>query len=65
MNSSQFQALIKALKSADIPKFVSLVDQFNPHSQNNLISSKNYDNFRTDLEKAYYNSISIKLNAWG
>ncbi|MHA2036489.1 MAG: hypothetical protein ACW98X_08650 [Promethearchaeota archaeon] len=63
MNALLFQALIKTLKLANIPKFVSLVDQITQHSQNNLTNSKKYDNFRTDLEKAYYFAISKTLKS--
>ncbi|MFX1280875.1 MAG: hypothetical protein ACFFA3_15980 [Promethearchaeota archaeon] len=57
MLSTQFLSLIKALKSGDIPKFEKIVDQF----PTNLIHSKNYDKFRVNLEKAYYEAISTRL----
>jgi len=61
MHSSQFQALIKALKSEPISKFISLVDQFTGNEPNNLTNSRNYNQFRANLEKAYYEAISERL----
>ena len=63
MHSSQFQALIKTLKSGDVPNFVRIVDQFTNHEQTNLTNSKNYDKFRAALEKAYYEAISERLKS--
>ncbi|HEA71169.1 MAG TPA: hypothetical protein ENH98_04490 [archaeon] len=40
-----------------------LVDQVTENKQNILTNSKNYDNFREDLEKAYYKAISEKLKS--
>ena len=67
MHSSQFQALIKALKSEPITKFISLVDQFTGNEPSNLTNSRNYNQFRANLEKAYYDAItehliSMKIN---
>ncbi|MHA1985190.1 MAG: hypothetical protein ACW98D_01000 [Promethearchaeota archaeon] len=62
MQSSQFQALIKALKSESISKFISLVDQFTENEPSNLTNSKNYNQFRAKLEKAYYEAISDHLH---
>ncbi len=61
MHSSQFQALIKALKSESISKFINLVDQFTENQPYNLINSKNYNQFRANLEKVYYEAISEHL----
>jgi hypothetical protein len=61
MHSSQFQALIKTLKSGDVPNFVGIVDQFTKHKPTNLTNSNNYNKFRADLEKAYYEAISKRL----
>jgi len=58
MDSSEFQALIKALKSEPISKFFSLADQFTGKKPNNLTNSENYNQFRPNLEKAYYNAIT-------
>ncbi len=61
MHSSQFQALIKALKSEPISKFASLVNQFTGNEPSNLTNSRNYNQFRPNLEKAYYNAITEHL----
>ena len=54
MDSSQFQVLIKVLKSGVVLNFVKIVDQFTKQEQTNFINSKNYNEFRADLENAYY-----------
>jgi len=61
MHSSQFQALIKTLKSGNISDFIYLVDKFTENSPSCLTDSKNFDNFRANLEKAYYEAISDLL----
>jgi len=63
MHSSQFQALIKTLESGDVPNFARILNQFTNHEQTNLTNSKNYDKFRADLEKAYYEAISKHLKS--
>jgi len=63
MDTSQFQALIKALKSGDIPNFVKIIDQFTKQKQNSISNSKNYDKFKGVLEKAYYGALSNRLRS--
>ncbi|MFX1573517.1 MAG: hypothetical protein ACFFB0_12270 [Promethearchaeota archaeon] len=63
MLSSQFQTIIKTLKSGDIPKFIRIIDQFTEHEPNNLTNSKYYNKFRADLEKAYYEALSKRLKS--
>ncbi|MFW9825808.1 MAG: hypothetical protein ACFFE4_22905, partial [Candidatus Thorarchaeota archaeon] len=63
MDISQFQELIKTLKSVNIPKLKSLVDHINENDQDSIINSKNYDKFRTELEKTYYEAISKTLKS--
>ncbi|MFW9895231.1 MAG: hypothetical protein ACFFD7_05440 [Candidatus Thorarchaeota archaeon] len=63
MHTTQLQELIKTLKSADIPKFKILVDQIRKNGQDGIINLKNYDKFRTELEKAYYEAISKTLKS--
>ncbi|MHA2182496.1 MAG: hypothetical protein ACXAAH_13835, partial [Promethearchaeota archaeon] len=58
MDSSQFQALIKALKSPPIHKFINLVDQLTKIEPFIVTNSKNYDKFREKLEKTYYKAIT-------
>ncbi len=61
MHSSQFQALIKTLKSGNISEFISLVDKFTENRPSFLPASKNYDKFRTSLERTYYSTLSVCL----
>ena len=63
MLPSQFQALIETLKATDVSKFVRLVDQFTKNGHKILTDSKNYNNFRENLEKAYYEAISRCLKS--
>ncbi|MHA1933405.1 MAG: hypothetical protein ACW96X_12745, partial [Promethearchaeota archaeon] len=58
MHSSQFQALIKALKSEPISKFISLVNQLTKNEPYSITNSKNYNQYRANLEKAYYKAIT-------
>ncbi|MFX0082061.1 MAG: hypothetical protein ACFE94_09940 [Candidatus Hodarchaeota archaeon] len=60
---SQFQALIQTLKSGDVSKFIKTVDQLTKDDPTNIPNSKNYNNFRVDLEKAYYSAISRHLKS--
>ena len=63
MDSTQFQTLIKTLKSGDVPNFVKIIDQHTKQGQTNLSNSKNYIKFRAELEKAYYEAISKCLKS--
>ena len=63
MLSSQFQTLIKTLKSGDILKFIRMIEHFTKHGQYDLINSKYYNKFRADLEKSYYETISKRLKS--
>lgn len=63
MHSTQFQALIKTLKSGDIPNFVRIVDQFTKQKNTSISNSKNYDKFKGVLEKAYYKALSNHLRS--
>jgi hypothetical protein len=58
MRSSQFQALLKTLKSRNISDFVGLVDKLTENEPSYLISSINYDKFRASLERTYYAALS-------
>ncbi|MHA2005909.1 MAG: hypothetical protein ACXABO_00240 [Promethearchaeota archaeon] len=63
MLSSQFQVLIKTLKSGDVSKFVKIVDELTEDRHNTLANFKYYDKFRVDLEKTYYEAISKRLKS--
>ncbi|MFX0028377.1 MAG: hypothetical protein ACFE8B_04165 [Candidatus Hermodarchaeota archaeon] len=63
MHSTQFQTLIRILKSGDISNFVERVDQFVKNGPTNLTNSENYNKFKTGLEKAYYSAISKCLKS--
>ena len=58
MHSSQFQALIKTLKSGYISEFINLVDKFTENNPFCLPDSINNDKFRTSLERTYYGALS-------
>ena len=58
MNSSQFQALNRTLKSGNISEFIILVDKFTENRPSCLIDSENYDKFRTSLKRTYYGALS-------
>jgi hypothetical protein len=61
MLSSQFKELIKILGTGNVTKFINLVEKFTENGKSPIISSKNYDTFEEDLEKAYYKAISERL----
>ncbi|MHA2473948.1 MAG: hypothetical protein ACXAES_12020, partial [Promethearchaeota archaeon] len=63
MLSSQFKELIKVLSTGNVTKFINLVDKFTENGKSPIISSKNYDTFEKDLEKAYYKAISKRLKS--
>ncbi len=58
MHSSQFQALDKALKSRNISEFINLINKFTENRPSSLTDSKNYDKFRINLERTYYDTLS-------
>ena len=58
MHSSHFQALIKTLKSGNISDFINLVDKFTENRQSCITDSENFNKFRTNLERNYYNALS-------
>ncbi|MFX1503782.1 MAG: hypothetical protein ACFFDH_22665 [Promethearchaeota archaeon] len=58
MHSTQFQALIKSLKSGDISNFINLVKSLTENNPSYIINSQNYDKFRTSFNKTYYDSLS-------
>ncbi|MBY8986372.1 MAG: hypothetical protein KGD65_14965 [Candidatus Lokiarchaeota archaeon] len=63
MQSSEFQALIKTLKSANISAFTNLVDKFTENAPSYLTDLNNYDKFRTSLERSYYSALSYSLES--
>jgi hypothetical protein len=58
MQSSQFQNLIMTLKSGYISEFINLVDKFTEERPSCIPDSKNYDEFKIILERAYYDALS-------
>ena len=61
MLSTQFQALLKKLKSGYISEFINLVDKFTENKPSCIPDSENYDKFRTRLERNYYRVLSDRL----
>ncbi len=58
MHYSQFQELIRKLKSGYIAEFINLVDKFTEKIPSCVPDSKNYDKFKIILERTYYGALS-------
>ncbi|MFW9864486.1 MAG: hypothetical protein ACFFEN_00170 [Candidatus Thorarchaeota archaeon] len=63
MESSQFQALTKSLKSQNISEFISRVDKFTENNPSSIVDSKNYEKFKSNLERTYYSALSKLLRS--